>query len=608
MLHLVPVTEQLRALLGVILLSTVAPASAQPPVGQAPRFRFVVEARQLGPVGYRDPVGVMSPDGEWLAFASQGRLQVTHVAGGVVRVLGTAGRGTAIAWQSDSRHVAALQFDSTGASGWWRIDVASGDRARLWTGSFPSAAPNGGVAGAAPAAIDPNRFREVTWSPDGTRLAGMLQQARGVLLWTGKSDGTDGRAETVDGRVGSIAWLPNGKTLACLIAAQGRQYLSIPCGTRPSPPNATEAYGPIAFSPDGSKVYFGAPNAKGTLDLWMRPVAGGAPTRLTSFARDTYAPSIARSGRVMFGTQDYRVFVAVVPSGGGPARQLTSFQSETPSWSRDDRMIGVTYGTWRRIVDDAHYPDIAQDLGLVRADADTPAAAPAAIVRASSSEDQGLDWSPNGHWIVLHSHANGLDDVWIQPTNGSTPARSITRGGTETGWPRWSPDGRWIAYSTQLPEGGRMRGTLFTVGIDSAAGTVTREARRVSIDHYSGDIDQVEWSARSDSIVVSAAEGGNRRAIYVVPREGGAARLVHRYTSEQQFSGVGVSPDFRWVAFVAPANDGHFQVFRVPIEGGTPTQVTFDPTDKTQPAVSHDGTRIAFTVFRYGMQFWLMEP
>jgi Tol biopolymer transport system component len=49
-------------------------------------------------------------------------------------------------------------------------------------------------------------------------------------------------------------------------------------------------------------------------------------------------------------------------------------------------------------------------------------------------------------------------------------------------------------------------------------------------------------------------------------------------------------------------------VYRVPIGGGTPAQVTFDPTDKTQPAVSRDGTRIAFTVFRYGMQFWLTEP
>jgi len=59
---------------------------------------------------------------------------------------------------------------------------------------------------------------------------------------------------------------------------------------------------------------------------------------------------------------------------------------------------------------------------------------------------------------------------------------------------------------------------------------------------------------------------------------------------------------------IAPATDGHLQVFRVPVAGGTPTQLTADPTDKTQPAVSRDGTRVAFTVFSYRMQFWVTEP
>ena len=595
-----PIARVARVVLAASLaVQTFTPSSA---AQSSSRLRLVVEARQLGPVGYRDPVGVMSPDGQWLAYASHGRLELTHVAGGAVRALGPQGRVTAIAWQPDSRHVAAFQLDSTGIGRWSLADIMSGERRPLWVAPFPDAR-----GGASTIAVDPNRFREVAWSADGKRLAAVLPQPRGVALWTGNPDGSDGRVEPIEGRLASVTWLPNGRTLACLIGTEGKQYLSVPCGARPKPPGATEAYGAIAFSPDGATVYYGAPNARGTLDLWRRPVSGGAPVRMTSFARDTYAPSISRAGRVLFGTQDYRVFVAVVPAAGGPVRQLTAFQSETPSWSRDDRMIGVTYGTWRRIIDDAHYPDIAQELGLVRADADVPAPAAASIVRASSSEDQGMDWSPNGRWIVLHSHANGLDDVWIQPADGSAPAKPITRGGSETGWPRWSPDGRWIAYSTQLPEGGRMLGTLFTAGIDSATGIVTREARRVPVTAYGGSIDQVEWSRSSDSLVFIAAEGPTTRAIYIVAREGGAPRLVHRFTSEQQFSGVGVSPDTRWVAFVAPATDGHFQVFRVPIEGGTPTQVTFDPTDKTQPAVSRDGSRIAFTVFKYDMQFWLME-
>ena len=568
------------------------------------RLRFVVEARQLGPVGYRDPVGAMSPDGQWLAYASEGRLRLSQISGGPVTTVGPdAGRLTSIAWLPDSRRVAAVQGDAHGNVAWWIVDVRSGDRRRLWTDPFPKVA-----GGNDSIAIDPNWFREIAWTSDGSRLAGVMLQPNGSVLWTGKPDGTDARAQLSPMRLSSPAWSPDGKTLACLATSGGKQFVSLPCGTPATGAGAVEAYGPIAFSLDGTRLYFASPNARGTLDLWVRPLPTGAATRLTGFARDTYGPSVGKYGRVLFAVQDYRTFIAVIPSGGGTARQVTSFQSETPTWSRDDKRIGFTYGSWRRIIDDLHYPDIAQDLGAVNADADTPAAAPHVVIRASSSEDQGLDWSPNGKWIVLHSHANGLDDVWIQPADGSAPARSITAGGTETGWPRWSPDGAWIAYGTEIRDGNRLRGVLFTVGIDSSTGAVTRPASRVAVDGVRGDIDQVEWTPGSDSIVFTAAEGQDQRAIYVVARSGGPARLIHRFTSEQQFSGVGVSPDFTWVAFIAPANDGHYQVFRVSASGGTPTQVTFDPTDKTQPAVSRDGTRIAFTVFSYRMQFWVIEP
>ena len=593
------------SVLATICFALATNVHAQLPAGASARLRFVVEARQLGPVGYRDPVGAMSPDGQWLAYASEGRLRLTQVAGGPVSTLGPLGRVLSVAWLPDSRQVAALQLDSLGDGRWSLIDVPNASRRPLWTNAFPKLSSGGDSV-----AVDPNRFREIAWSSDGGHMAAIFGQQRGSVLWTGKPDGSGGRLvrPSADVRLSSPVWSPDGRVVACLAAAQGRQVVSLPCGTAAPGASAMEAYGPIAFSLDGTKLYFASPNVRGTLDLWVRPVSGGAATRLTSFARDTYAPSVGRYGRLLFGVQDYRTFIAVVPSAGGQAKQITSFQSETPTWSRDDKVIGFTYGSWRRVIDDQRYPDIAQDLGTVRVESETPAAAPLAVIRASSSEDQGLDWSPNGRWIVLHSHANGLDDLWIQPADGSAPARSITKGGTETGWPRWSPNGAWIAYGTEVQEGNRLRGALFTVGVDSATGAVTREARRVPIDGLRGNVDQVEWSPGSDSLVFSVAESPDQRAIFAVAREGGPARLVHRFTSEQQFSGVAVSPDFRWAAFVAPANNGHFQVFRVPMAGGAPTQITFDPTDKTQPAWSRDGTRIAFTVFSYRMQFWLLEP
>ena len=37
--------------------------------------------RQFGPVGYRDPLGVISPDGQWLATAAHHLLEVRAVQG-----------------------------------------------------------------------------------------------------------------------------------------------------------------------------------------------------------------------------------------------------------------------------------------------------------------------------------------------------------------------------------------------------------------------------------------------------------------------------------------------------------------------------------------------
>jgi len=589
-----------RALGVVICLAVVATVGAQNATSPTAPLRLVTAARQNGPVSYRDPIGVLSPDGQWLAYAAAGWVRVMHVAGGPVRTLGPRSAVVRfVTWLPDSRRIAVFANDSTGDN-WWLLDANTGERRLLWIAPFASSAGDA-------IAADPREFRQVAWSPDGTQIAGVAPRSGGSLLYVGGADGGNRRVVASDYRLSYPAWAPDGQTVACLIMVQGRQRVSLPCGSTVTT-DTLQAWGPLAFSPDGTKLYFGSPNARGTLDLWVRPVGTGAPQRLSNFARDTYAPSVSRDGRVLFGAQDYRVFVATVPSAGGATRQITTFQSETPTWSRDDRTISVTYGTWRRITDDARYPDIAQEVGLVRADANPPSSAPLSVVRASTSEDQGMDWSPNGRWIVLHSHADSLDDVWIQPANGSASAKPASRGGHETGWPRWSPDGRSIAYSAQVRQSQRWRGILMTLGVDTATGTVTREAKRVPLDQFGGDVDQVEWSANSDSLVFSAAEGLDQRAIYVVSRSGGRPRLVHRFASDQTFSGLGVSPDFRWVAFIAPAADGRFQVFRVPVEGGTPTQVTFDPSDKTQPAVSRDGATIAFTVFTYQMQFWMIEP
>ena len=49
------------------------------------------------------------------------------------------------------------------------------------------------------------------------------------------------------------------------------------------------------------------------------------------------------------------------------------------------------------------------------------------------------------------------------------------------------------------------------------------------------------------------------------------------------------------------------QVYRMALDGGPPSQATTDPSNKTQPAWSPDGRRLAFTVWSYEARFWSMR-
>jgi hypothetical protein len=367
------------------------------------------------------------------------------------------------------------------------------------------------------------------------------------------------------------------------------------------PAAVTEAYGPLAFITD--KVLFGRPNAAGFLELWSREIDDGGMTRVAAFARDTYAPS-ASDGSVLFKTQDYRTFIAVAPSAGGPSSPVTRFQSETPSWDWSSDHIAFTFGGWRHVVADAKYPDIDQHLGTVPFVAGTTYDMPRVVVRQSYTEDQSLHWSPNGKWIAFHTHAES-DDIWLMAADGSTDAVQISHGGHETGWPRWSPDGRAVLYSSYRHDAaGARHAQVYVIGVDQESGRVTRPQAAVPLEGYEDDVIQPDWANGGQDIVIESAPGFGRKRLHLVSAAGGTPEVFHEWESDQVHSGISVSHDSQWVAYIGPTGDGFFHVFRVPIGGGAPEQLTFDPTDKTQPAYSPDGEWIAFTAFHYSVQFW----
>lgn len=490
-----------------------------------------------------------------------------------------------------------------------------------------------------PAALDPPRLSYVTTahqlgvvgyrdpagaiSPDGKHFA----YAEGRFIRVIPIGG--GAAVSLppgDGQVRNLEWTSNDTVVAVprpaasakmtdgTQACLADRHIVIPCGGEKQALDPdVDVYGPIAFT--AGQVYFASPDGNGMVALWTADLRTKRARRLTSFARDAYAPSIAADGTVVFKVQSYRTHIADVAADGGPTRQLATFQSETPSYHPTQPLLSFTYGTWRRVLDDAKYPDIAQEIGVINVGGNVPADQPLEVIAKSESEDQAMTWSPNGKWIAFHSHREMSDDVWLRPADlkqadlsavasAKVDKRMTFLGrGAEVGWPRWSPDGKTVLLDGARKSDGRS--VIYVIGVDQDSGTVTSAIREVKAEGFDGEITHAEWLGGNSAVIAIAEEGPGRHAIITLPIAGGSPRIVHRYATEHDFPGLGVSPDGRFVAFVAPAADGYYQIFKKAIAGELhPVQLTSDPSNKSQPAWSPDGGRVAFTVWSYDATFW----
>lgn len=551
-------------------------------------------AHQVGPVGYRDPAGGVSPDGRYLAYTQGRELLLQDLAGGGVRSLGLApSQIRYAAWHPDSHRLLVHERTFDGRrQGWFVYDIRTGSKRTLWGGRYSPALPSRSV------------LLELAWAPDGESLVGVIRSSNASRVWRIRAGGGSGQVVGQGRRLSFPVVSPDGQ-VACIERYGGVQHLRYPC--RDSPVEWMEdqqPYGRVSFSRDGAAIYYAAPNAEDVLEAWSRPVGGGEARRLAGGERDVYGPAVTAGGDTVYRSRHYMVSVSAIPADGGRVRRLTSFQSETPAWNPAGTEVSFAFGRRRIATDHMESPDIDRDIGVVNAPRFIPKSAPDRIVLQSDSEDHGMHWSPNGRWIAYHSHAGGTDDIYLIPAADSSNPRLVSAGGYETGWPRWSPDGRWIVFPSYVRDAkGARRSFLYVIPVDQETGE-TLPQRAVDLGGFRHDALQAEWTPDSERLVFEAAEGAGGKALYVVSREGGTPERFHEWASEQVNSGISVSPDGKWVAYIAPDSAGLFQVYRVPMGGGEVVQLTVDPARKTQPAYDPTGKWLAYTVFSYEVRFW----
>jgi Tol biopolymer transport system component len=330
--------------------------------------------------------------------------------------------------------------------------------------------------------------RAPAWSPDGTHLAFVLvRRGEPEALAVATADGSGVRillqADAVYPFFFRPAWSPDGTLVAISRTAGGGKaqavWLVPAAGGVPrrmwqDPPGIFS--GDPVFTPDGRGIVHTS-NRGGATNLWLMPVDGKEPMRLTSGSGPDESPSVSRTGPIAFLNSRTRATLLLHRLDSGDTRILTTHHSVlwAPSFSPDGREIAFSRnepdGSWHiwtlpadggapRQITSGRLPEIyprympdassilfqtwgTEPRRIWRAPRDGGQAV--ALTPPRVEHDEYADMSPDGRWLAFARTEEGKVRVYVVPAAGGE-ARRLTDAPSTT--PRWSPDGQWIAFGS----------------------------------------------------------------------------------------------------------------------------------------------------------------
>jgi Tol biopolymer transport system component len=346
-----------------------------------------------------------------------------------------------------------------------------------------------------------------------------------------------------------------------------------------------------ALSPDGGLVAFVA-GTLGQTRLYVRQVDGGAPVAITpeggGFAR---VPRWSPEGRRLLFLSDRGL--ELIPALGGPSKLILPVQEGTWSdgtWSPDGRAIAYALG------DSVYVRNL--EGGAARG-------------LARLGEAHSCTWSPDGRWIACvsgnrwfvtnHEFGNlAASSVWVFPSAGGVPVRVTDDESLNIG-PAWLPGPPSLLFVSNR-DGGR---DIYEIPL-TRAGSPERDAARLTTGLNAAD---VSVSADGRRLAYAAFTETSNIWALSIPTSGVASvsRAEPVTTGTQVIERFAISPDGRWLSFDSDRG-GTQQIYRMPLAGGEPEQLTAGVEQASDPYISPDGREIAYHGFRGGTRQIFVVP
>jgi len=398
------------------------------------------------------------------------------------------------------------------------------------------------------------------WSPDGRYIAFQRLSADGSAFYLIPAlGGAERKLADVfplqaprDGN--SPYYSPDGKFLAVSdkgAAAEplGIFLLSIDTGEKQK--ITSPAAGAIgdhhpAFSPDGKMLAFVRETRWSIDDLYVMPLAGGEPKRLTFEGLTILGLAWTPDSReVLFTSRrggSIRHLWRVAAAGGTPERVETVGNDVlSPAFSLQGHRLA--------------YTQALDDINIWRIELDAAGRAKSQTeLIASTFWDHGPDYSPDGKKIVFASGRSGNAGIWVCESDGSKPRLLHACGPHVSGTPRWSPDGRWIVFDSRACAAD-VNGNpdIYLLSADGG------QPRRLTTDEAEDVVPS--WSHDGQWIYFASNRGGSMQ-VWKVPVAGGAAVQVTRQGGFESYE----SPDGKFLYYTKGRNTPG--IWRAPTAGG----------------------------------------
>jgi dipeptidyl aminopeptidase/acylaminoacyl peptidase len=224
-----------------------------------------------------------------------------------------------------------------------------------------------------------------------------------------------------------VMWLDTSGKMKPLIAASG-------------------AYTVPRFSPDGKRLALAATTSTGN-DLYVYDLGRETMTRLT-FGGHAYGPVWTPDGKhIAFASFPSNLGIWWVRSDGAgePQRILESQDSAIPwSFAPDGRRLAYQHFNRETLGDLWTMP-------LETTDPDHPRPGKPEPFLVTPANELNPAFSPDGHWMAYRSNDAGINEVYVQPSPGSSGGQGgkwqVSAGGGEN--PLWSNNRRELFYETE---------------------------------------------------------------------------------------------------------------------------------------------------------------